>query len=81
MKRFGKGKVEVHWPRGQAWGPGGRPCLASQGGDASVRHGSQSSAIALAKPAHTGGQKAFLVHGLVCPTALESGGAISTDQQ
>ena len=81
MQGFGKGKVEVHWPRGQARGPGCRPCLASQGSDGSVRHGSQSSAIALAKPAHTGGQKAFLVHGLVGPTALEPAGAISANQQ
>ena len=60
---------------------GGMADAPSQAGDGSVRHGSQSSSIALAKPAHTGGQKAFLVHGLVCPTALEPGGAISTDQQ
>ena len=81
MQGFGKGEVEVHWPRCQAKGPGRRPCLTRQKGNGCFRHGSQSSAIALAKPAHTGGQKVFLVNGLICPTALQLDGAISTDQQ
>ena len=81
VERLGKGKVEMHRPRGLAGAPGGQQGGVGQLGDGPIGHGGQASAIALAQPAHTRRQETLLVDTLVGATALELVGPIRRDQQ